>query len=480
MKSKLIVLFFIGLFVNCSKNNEANSQPNPPPTTVITGTSQVDFWLTKADQSVLLQKQNVALNFGTALNSYQNIDVADAQLFQTIEGFGYSLTGGSAQVINTLNPAKKAELLQELFGTNSTSIGVSYLRVSIGSSDLDASTFSYNDLGAGQTDLTLANFNLAPDMTNLVPLIKQILLINPNIKIMGSPWSPPTWMKSNNSTIGGSLQTQYYQTYANYFVKYIQKMQQEGITINAITIQNEPLYGGNNPSMLMTATEQANFIKNNLGPAFQTAGITTKIIIYDHNCDQPNYPISILNDAAARPFVSGSGFHLYAGTIDAMSTVHDAYPTKDVYFTEQWTSSVGNFGVDLKSNVKNVVIGSMRNWSKATLQWNLANNASFGPNTPGGCTQCKGAVTIVDANNFIRNVAYYTIAHASKFAPAGSVRIGSSNTGNLQSVAFKTPAGKFVLIVLNDGNTTELFNIKINNAWVSSNLEAGSVGTYTW
>ena len=177
------------------------------------------FWLTQGNQSVKLGKQNTFLQFNNTANNYPSIDVEESQTFQTVDGFGYTLTGGSAQVINTLNATKKAELLQELFGTNANSISISYLRISIGASDLNQTVFTYND---GAVDPTLANFSLAPDMVNLVPLIKQILLINPNIKIMGSPWSPPTWMKSNNSTIGGSLQTQYYQTYANYFVKYIQ------------------------------------------------------------------------------------------------------------------------------------------------------------------------------------------------------------------------------------------------------------------
>jgi glucosylceramidase len=317
-------------------------------------------------------------------------------------------------------------------------------------------------------------------MTNLIPVLKAILAINPNIKIMATPWSPPVWMKDNNSFIGGSLQPQYYGVYAQYFVKYIQKMKAEGITIDAICPQNEPLHPGNNPSLLMTATQQAEFIKNSLGPAFQTAGINTKIIIYDHNCDRPDYPIAVLSDTAANPFIDGSAFHLYGGDISALSTVHNAFPTKNVYFTEQWTSSEGNFGGDLRWHLKNVVIGSMRNWSKIALEWNLANNSSFGPHTPGGCTQCKGAITINSADSFVRNVAYYIIAHASKFVPAGSTRIASNLQGNLSNVAFKTPAGKIVLIVENDGTSNELFNIKYNGRWITTSLESGSVGTYIW
>ncbi len=467
------------LLLKCSTSNGGTAPPpNPTPPQVVN--NEVDFWLTKGDQSVKLTKQSTILAFGTTPNAYQNIEVNDTQTFQTIDGFGFSLTGGSAQVINQLSAAKKQELLQELFGTNANSISISYLRISMGASDLDGTTFSYDDMPVGQADSALANFSLAPDMTNLVPILKEIIAINPNMKIIATPWSAPVWMKDVNSTIGGRLQPIYYSAYAKYFVKYIQAMKQQGITIHAITPQNEPLYGGNNPSMLMEANLQANFIKNNLGPEFQNANINTKIIVYDHNCDRPDYPIAILNDAAANSFVDGSAFHLYGGDISALSTVHNAFPSKNVYFTEQWTSSTGNFGGDLKWHLKNVVIGSMRNWSKVALEWNLANNASFGPHTSGGCTQCKGAITISTGDSFERNVGYYIIAHASKFVPTGSIRIASNISGNLSNVAFKTPAGKKVLIVENDGNSTEVFNIKFNGAWIVTSLESGSVGTYIW
>jgi glucosylceramidase len=257
-------------------------------------------------------------------------------------------------------------------------------------------------------------------------------------------------------------------------------MKAQGINIDAITPQNEPLHPGNNPSLLMTANQQADFIKNHLGPAFQAANITTKIIIYDHNCDKPEYPISILNNPEAKKYITGSAFHLYAGDISALSTVRNAHPDKDLYFTEQYTSSTGDFGGDLNWHLKNVVIGSMRNWSKTALEWNLANNATFGPHTDGGCTTCKGAITVTSSSSYIQNVGFYIIGHASKFVPTGSVRIASNISGNLQNVAFKTPEGKKVLIVENNGSSNELFNIKFNNKWVVASLEAGSVGTYIW
>jgi len=230
----------------------------------------------------------------------------------------------------------------------------------------------------------------------------------------------------------------------------------------------------------MTALQQADFIKNNLGPAFQSAGINTKIVVYDHNCDKPEYPIAVLSDASANPYVNGSAFHLYAGDISALSSVHNAFPDKNLYFTEQYTSSTGSFDGDLKWHLKNVIVGSMRNWSKTALEWNLANDGSFNPHTIGGCNTCKGAITITSSDSYDKNVAFYIIAHASKFIPSGSTRIASTQTGNLNNVAFKTPSGKIVLIVENDGNITEMFNIKVNGRWVTSALNGGSVGTYVF
>ena len=474
--SRIAIAGFAILSVSCcSRNAEENKKPDPPVPPVVK--NEVDVWITKGDESVKLQKQTTPVAFTVSTNVYQNIDIDVSQTYQTVDGFGYTLTGGSAEVINTLSASKKQELLQDLFGSGENSIAVSYLRVSIGASDLNSSVFSYNDLEPGQTDINLTKFSLEKDR-GVINLLKEILAINPKIKILGSPWSAPVWMKTNGSTIGGSLKPEYYGVYAQYFVKYIQAMKNEGITVDAITIQNEPLHGGNNPSMVMTAEEQATFVKQSLGPAFKNAGINTKIIVYDHNCDRPDYPIAVLSDKDASPYIDGAAFHLYGGDISALSSVRNTFPTKNVYFTEQWTASNGNFGGDLKWHTKNVVIGSMRNWSKNALEWNLANDPQFKPYTSGGCTMCKGAITVNSTENYAKNVSYYIIAHASKFVPQNSVRIASTQPGNLATVAFKREDGKLVLIVENDGNNAESFNIRINGKIATLSLDAGAVGTY--
>ena len=235
--------------------NPAAGGNNPPVV------SDIEWWVTRADQAVLLQKQTGALVFGTVANNNPFVDIDTTTQLQTIDGFRLYITGGSAYLMNRMDSAAKTALLNELFSSAENSIRVSYLRVSIGASDLSASVFSYDDMPAGQTDEPLANFSLAQDTVDLIPLLKQILQSIQIIKILGSPWSPPTWMKDNKESKGGGLLTQYYDAYARYFVKYIQAMQANGIAIDAITIQNEPQHGGNNPSMVMSAIGAGKFYK---------------------------------------------------------------------------------------------------------------------------------------------------------------------------------------------------------------------------
>ncbi|QCR23254.1 glycoside hydrolase family 30 beta sandwich domain-containing protein [Pontibacter sp. SGAir0037] len=440
-----------------------------------------EIWITNPDRSALFQRQAVPLAFGTATTSEQPvIEVNEQETYQEIDGFGFTLTGGSAMHMIRMNPAKRAAMLKELFATDGNNIGISYLRLSIGASDLNERVFSYNDLPAGQTDANMEKFDLGPDREDVIPVLKEILAINPNIKILGSPWSPPAWMKTNNDTRGGSLKPEWYDAYATYFVRYVQDMKKEGIKIDAITVQNEPLHPGNNPSLLMLADEQALFVKKHLGPAFKAANIDTKIIVYDHNADRPDYPISILDDPEAKQYIDGSAFHLYGGKIEALSEVHNAHPDKHLYFTEQWMGAPGNLEKDMANHIKNLTIGATRNWSRNVLEWNLANDPNNKPYTDrGGCDRCLGGITI-DKDEFTRNPAYYVVAHASKFVRPGSVRIESNYLDELPNVAFKTPEGRTVLIVLNDSKADSTFGIRSQGKTANVKLNAGAVATYVW
>jgi len=468
-----ILLVVSSLAFRCNKQNDDTPVAEPEQTV-----ADVDFYLTKPDKSALLAQQKDAI-FESTTNNLPFIAIDSNNTYQQMEGFGFSLTGGSALHIQNMSPGNRHAILEELFGTQEGDIGISYLRVSIGSSDLDPEVFSYDDLPAGQTDVDMEHFSLDHDREYLIPVLKEILQINPAIKIMGSPWSAPVWMKTNHSSVGGSLKPEYYEAYATYFVKYIQGMADEGITLDAITVQNEPLYGGNNPSMEMQANEQANFVKNNLGPAFQAAGIATKIIVYDHNCDRTDYPVTIYQDAGAAKYVDGAAFHLYGGSINSLEALHNAYPDKNLYFTEQWIGAPGDFGNNLNWHVRELIIGATRNWCKTVLEWNLASNSSLEPHTDGGCDQCLGGLTI-NNDNVVRNPGYYIVAQASKFVRPGAVRIKSNYLDKLPNVAFKNTDGTIVAIVLNDSDSSMKFNIKKENRTVTTTLTKGAVGTFIW
>jgi glucosylceramidase len=475
----LTLFIGIGLLVGCKTATSAEIVSDQQASSTTLVNSEVKFWNTTSDQTVLFKRQNIALNFNDQPKGYVNITVDTTQTFQTMDGFGFALTGGSATLINSLESTQKEALLKELFLTDSTYIGTSYLRISLGASDLSSEPFTYDEIGGTQQrDDNLEHFSMDKEVADLIPVLQKIVALNPSIKIIATPWTAPTWMKTNKSFVGGSLRADCYDVYARYFVKYLKAMKDAGITIDAITPQNEPLNAYNNPAMLMTAAEEANFIKNYLGPQLRASNPNTKIIIYDHNLDRADYPISVLSDQDANAYVDGSAFHLYAGNIETLSTVHTSFPSKNLYFTEQYTASTGTFSTDLQWHIQNLIIGASRNWSRNVIEWNLASNSSLGPHTSGGCSTCLGALTI--GSSVSRNVSYYVIAHAAKFVRPGSVRIASDINGGLQNVAFKTPNGKKVLIVLNSNSVSTTFNIHFNGKYVSPTLPAGSVGTFIW
>jgi len=437
------------------------------------------LWLTDPGRATLFQKQAAPLPFTGSASAATLIDVDPAQAYQVMDGFGYALTGGSARLIHQMDAAARAALLRELFSTDGGGIGTSLLRVSIGASDLDEQPFTYDDLPAGQSDPRLAKFSLKPDRAHLLPVLKEILAIDKDLMILGSPWSAPAWMKTNDSLKGGSLKPEFYGAYAQYFVRYLRAMKAEGVEVAAVTVQNEPLNPDNNPSMTMTAKEQTAFVKGHLGPALRAAGLWTRIIIYDHNADRIDYPLEVLADPQARSFVDGSAFHLYGGEIGELSKVHAAHPDKRLYFTEQWVGAPGDLAADLGWHVENLIIGAPRNWCRTVLEWNLAADPKQDPHTVGGCDRCLGAVTI-NRDQVSRNPAYYIIAHASKFVRPGSVRIASSAPQGLPNAAFRTPQGRLVLVVRNSGKDSRSFGIRCRGRTAAAVLDGGAVGTFVW
>lgn len=441
-------------------------------------------WLTKGDKSKLMSHES-DLTITESGSGYPLLTVDTATLYQSIEGYGAALTGSSAYLMDEiLDASQRAELLTDLFDPEE-GIGISYLRLTIGASDFSLSDYTYDDMPAGQTDFDLEHFSLDNDRADLIPVLKEIVQIAPEINLMGSPWSPPAWMKTNGNLKGGQLKTNSYSVYADYFVKYIQELALEGITISAITPQNEPLYfTANYPCMQMQPIEQLTFIKEQLGPKFQAQGINTKIIIYDHNWDNTDYAISILNDPEANSFIAGSAFHAYGGEVSAMTTVHNAHPDKGLYFTEisggEWAT---NFSDNLMWNTRNIFIGTANNWSKNALLWNLALDQNWGP-TNNGCNDCRGVITINNPGGQVtNNEEYYAIAHFSKFVRPGAVRIAFSlpqGLSDIEAAAFQNTNGSKALVVCNNGNSSSAFGVKQGNKYFSYTIAGKSVATIVW
>ncbi|MDR0798706.1 MAG: glucosylceramidase [Dysgonamonadaceae bacterium] len=438
----------------------------------------VSSWQTSADQSKRFQKQDaVNINNGEG-NNNTKIRINETVTYQTIDGFGWCMTQGSAYWLKQLTQANRTNILKELFSleNNDKYAGSASLRIPLGASDLSATPYTYQD--DKNKPFSLAG----PDLDDLIPILKEVIAINPNIKIMASPWTAPRWMKNNDHFIGGKLKTDCYGLYADYFLNYFKAMKEQGINIYAVTIQNEPLHDGNNPSMYMTKEEQYDFVQNHLGPKMAASEFKNiKIIGYDHNCDNTSYPIHV----AGSQYVDGSAFHLYGGTIDALTTVYNA-TKKNIYFTEQWTGGNADFADDFKYHIENVQIGSVRNYAKTAYAWNVASDQNWNPHTNnGGCDLCKGALTINSSTKAITyQPTFYTAAQMSKVARPGAQRIKStvSNDGDLWEVAFHNPVDNTTsLVVYNKGGGRKTFDVVLlNGKSFAYSLDGNTVASLIW
>jgi glucosylceramidase len=461
----------------------------PAHTRSIQANEPVSVWLTTGDQSRLLARQADISFAASSAGAGTTITIDEATTYQTIDGFGAAMTGSAAYNFNQrLNASQRDALFTDLF--TGSGIRLTFLRHSIGASDFSAyGDYTYDDRPSGQTDVGLNSFGLGQDLTDVVPMLKAARAKNSAIKILGSPWSAPAWMKeTQNLRNGYYLSTAYYDAYARYFVKYVQAYAAQGIPIYAVTLQNEPGNTAAYMSMRMDPGNEAAFLKNNIGPAFQNAGLSTKLIAYDHNWDNKtltinNYVQSVLGDASAASYAAGSAWHGYSdpGGIPNMTAVHNAYPSKDIWFTEI-TGSVGSsFAGDLKWHMSNIIIANMRNWAKSALEWNLALDQNSGP-LNGGTSTCRGVVTINSGTGAVtRNVEYYALGHASKFVDPGAVRVASNSVaGGIEDVAFKNPDGSRVLIALNNSGSSNAFKVSWSGQSFTYTLPAGAVATFKW
>ncbi len=445
--------------------------------------NQVDVWITSYDEVSLLEQQK-PLPITANAGSSDGVKIAvDAGIeFQEIDGFGASLTDSSAWLMaKKLKPEVREKVLQKLFNPK-TGIGLSVLRQPMGASDFALKSYTYNDLAAGQMDVSLEKFSINHDKLYIIPILKRILEINPNLKIMGTPWSPPAWMKTTNSLIKGRLKPGGYDWLALYFLKYIQAYKGMGVPIYAITLQNEPNFEPEKyPGMYMSALDQIEVVKR-LGPMLRATNLETKIIIWDHNWDKPEFPITVLNDATAREFVAGSAFHCYGGNVSAQLVVQAAHPDKEMYFTEcsggEWSRT---FRTNLQSIAQNNIIGPMRNWSRTTVLWNLALDEKSGPQN-GGCNNCRGVIKINQASGQVDyNVEFYALGQASKFVQPGSRRIASeSSDGTVQTVAFTNTDGSRVLVAANAVLNDQQITVTDGSSSFTFKLPGNGVTTFIW
>ncbi|HET7893827.1 MAG TPA: glycoside hydrolase family 30 beta sandwich domain-containing protein [Candidatus Sulfotelmatobacter sp.] len=460
--------------------------PNSSQTTQTTaGGAQVQIVETTGDRTMLLQTQP-SLKFTAGGNSGGEVITVDATTqYQQMDGFGGSLTDSSAWLIwNKLNASQQSALMQQLFSP-SAGIGISFLRQPMGATDFSASgNYSYDDMAAGKADPNLTKFSVAHDATYIIPLVKQALSINRNLKVVALPWSPPAWMKASGTMNGGNMNSAYFPSLAQYFVNFVQAYQQQGIPIYGVSVQNEPLYSTTGyPSEYLTAGDEASFIANNLGPALNRAGLgNVKIFGYEHNWDNTAYAETVLGGAAQ--YVAGSSFHCYAGDPGAQSTVRTAFPAKDIWFTECSGITSSNFPGDLVWNAEHLLIGATRNWARSVSIWNVALDQNSGPKN-GTCANCRGVVTIDDSASpatISFNVEYYVLGHLGKFVVPGAHRIDSNTfgAGSIEDVAFRNPDRSIVLLVLNAAGNAAAFNVSFKGQSFNYTLPAGAVATFIW
>lgn len=443
---------------------------------------ELSIWLTTIDQKYMLSKVDLPEEVTSNYQETYRIIVDASKRYQQMDGFGASLTDASAYLIfYKLSDEKRNEVMKKLFDRNE-GIGISFLRQPMGATDYTTKIYSYDDLPEGVSeDRELKYFSIDHDREYIIPLLKLAKQINPELKIMASPWSAPGWMKTTGSMIGGSLLREYYDVYAQYFVKFICEYEKEGLEIYAVTPQNEPLYVPKEyPGMKMSWEEQADFIGEHLGPAFEKAGIKTKILTYDHNWDNTIYASYVLSHQKASKYVAGSAWHFYGGKHEAMSQIKALFPDKDIWFTEgsggDWIPAFFDAFMDQMMHVVRIP----RNWSKTVVWWNIALDEKRGPTILSNST-CRGLIEISSVTGEVKyNLDYYTLGHISKFVVPGAYRIDSYTYSNIETVAFENPDGTKVLIVSNRTKTNKKINVEEGGREFTYILPGFAAATFVW
>ncbi|GAA1854411.1 RICIN domain-containing protein [Myceligenerans crystallogenes] len=432
-----------------------------------------DVWITTSDGgSRLTHAGSVPFDAAPAA-----IDIAvDAgTTHQRFSGAGASVTEASASLINDLPGTARTALLRSLFSRDGDGIGLSYLRQPLGSSDFNSGGFyTYED--------TRGAFSIARDEQEILPVLRDARAVNSGLRFMGSPWSPPAWMKSGGSLNGGSLLPDHYDDYAAYLVKAIQAYDAAGIHLADLTAQNEPLFATSYPSTSMSAAQQAEFLRE-LDRRLTAAGLDTQLWSYDHNWDRPDYPLEVL--AATRDIarVQGAAFHCYGGSPESQAQLVAA--GERVYFTEcsgtDSTDPATTFGDTLLWHAENLVVRNLRNGGETVINWNLALDQNGGPHQGHCGTRCNGVVEI-SGGTVRRNAEFYTLGHLTKFADPGARRIGSTGQGpgGVQNVVLQNPDGTRVAYVVNATSARQTVSVTDEGRSLRYALPARSVATFTW
>ncbi|HET6432912.1 glycoside hydrolase family 30 protein [Dyella sp.] len=443
----------------------------------------VRLWLSTADRRLRLARQpDVPLQPRDALPKAVIID--RQATYQSIVGFGAAITDASAWLLrHRLDAAQRSALLQELFGPP-PGLNMSMTRLTIGASDFSLQPYTLDDMPAGETDEPLAHFNLGAAGEDLLPTVREALAINPQLRIIASPWSAPAWMKSTGNLIRGELLEAFEGAFAEYLVRYVETLRSEGVPVFALTVQNEPAFEpATYPGMSVPAATRARLIGQYLGPALARRAPGTQILEWDHNWDAPGQPREVLADAAAARYVDGIAWHCYAGTPSVQSDVHREHPDKDVYITEcsggDWASAKKG---ELLWFARDLLLAGVRNWARGVVYWNLALDEQHGPHS-GGCGLCKGVVTIDSRTGEVsRNDEYYAFGHFSRFVLPGAVRVGSGETDkDLNNVAFRNPGDEsLVLVVVNSHAQERPISVVEGGTGFRYMMPAQSVATFVW
>lgn len=443
----------------------------------------VHVWLTSGDHTKLLA-QEADVSFDAQPLAPITIEVGASHSYQEIIGFGAAFTDASvALMTKSLSESARRDLIADLFGP-APGIGLNFMRIPIGASDFSPQHYSLDDSPGGVGDPTLAHFSMEPQAHDLFPLLHEIRTVNPGLLIMASPWSAPAWMKDSGKLVKGRLRPDAYDAFAQYLLRVSQAYAAAGLPLYAITVQNEPNFEpANYPGMPFSPEARAEFIGRHLGPLLAHLPNAPLILEWDHNWIAPSSPLRVLGDPAAARYIAGVAWHCYKGDVKAQSVVHDAYPAKDAYLTEcsggdwqkHWDENLAWFAGTL-------IIDGTRNWARGVIFWNLALDEHAGPHR-GGCTNCRGVVTIDSGTGAItRNVEYYALAHTSRFVRPGAHRIDSSNEiEGLKSVAFRNADdGSIAMIVLNSAGEARRFSVKSGGRAFPYTLPARSLVTFTW